>query len=134
MVGHNPVDQELTLLHLAQADSAQAQLEIALQGVNFGDHRVGVRLNGLAVGELSFHDQAQGTTRIAVANSILREGVNTVQLTALSGESDISLVDYLRVSYQHSYTADNDALKLTATSNQLVTLMALHRSPSGCLT
>jgi Peptidase family C25/Concanavalin A-like lectin/glucanases superfamily len=122
VVGHNPVGQELTLVHLAQADSAQAQLEIALQGVNFGDHHVGVRINGVPVGELTFHGQAQGSARFAVANAILREGANIVQLTPLSGESDISLVDYLRVSYQHSYTADNDALKLTATGNQVVTI------------
>ncbi|HXI93985.1 MAG TPA: hypothetical protein VNO24_28695, partial [Blastocatellia bacterium] len=122
VVGHNPVDQEITILHLAQADSAQAQLEIALQGVTLGDHHVSVRLNGLPLGDLTFHDQAQGAAKFAVANSILREGANVVQLTSLSGESDISLVDYLRVSYQHSYTADNDALKLTATGNQLVTI------------
>jgi hypothetical protein len=122
VIAREPVDQQLTLVHLARADSSDAQLEIGLQGVTFADHHVGVRINGLAVGELTFHDQAQGSARFAVANSILREGANVVELTALSGESDISLVDYLRVSYQHSYTADNDALKLTATGNQLMTI------------
>jgi hypothetical protein len=90
-----------------------------------GDHRVGVELNGVAVGELTFHDQSEGLAKFAVDHSILQEGGNSVRLTGLAGESDISLVDYLRVSYQHLLTADNDALRLTATGKQRITVDGL---------
>ena len=120
VIAREPVDQQLTLSHLARADSSEAQLEIALQGVTVTDHRVSVELNGAHVGEVVFNGQCQSTTQINVAHSMLREGNNVVRLTSFAGASDVSLVDYLRISYSHSYTADNDALRLTAPGLQRI--------------
>src|SRR6185369_8188767 len=36
------------------------------------------------------------------------------------GPSDISLVDYCRVTYWHTFTADNDQLRFNASSRQTV--------------
>jgi hypothetical protein len=120
VIAREPVDQQLTLTHLARADSSEAQIDIALQGVTYADHRVSVDLNGAHIGEVVFNGQSEGESRFNVSHSLLREGPNVVRLTPLAGASDVSLVDYVRISYQHSYSADNDALKLTAPGREQI--------------
>jgi hypothetical protein len=122
VIAREPVDQMLTLSHLAQAGPSDAHLEIALQGVTFADHRVSVELGGAPIGEVVFNGQSQGVSRFKMSHSLLREGPNVVRLTPLAGASDVSLVDYVRVSYQHSYSADSDLLKLTAAGKEQITV------------
>src|SRR5262249_51908531 len=52
----------------------------------------------------------------------LREGANQITLTASSTDSDVSLVKFIRLTYQHTFTADNDALQLTSQSRQQITV------------
>ena len=117
VVASHPVEQALTL-HSIDADAvAQAELEIALQGVtqlpgNL-DHQVRVMLNGVLIGRILFDEQQRHTERFDISNSSLVEGTNTVMLAAEGGPSDVSLVDYVRVSYYRTYTADEDSLKMT---------------------
>jgi hypothetical protein len=120
VIAANPVEQRLTLSHLARTSESDAELEIALQGVTYTSHRVNIELNGAWVGELTFNGQSHGTLRVNVAQSLLREGENIVRLSTVGGQSDVSLVDYVRVSYQHTYTADSDSLKLTATGREQI--------------
>jgi hypothetical protein len=120
VIAREPVDQQLTVSHLARADSSEAQIEIALQGVTYAPHRVSVELNGAHVGEVVFNGQSAGSARFTVSHTLLREGPNVVGLTALAGDADVTLVDYVRVSYQHSYNADSDALKLTAPGREQI--------------
>jgi len=49
----------------------------------------------------------------------LREGINSVTLSAL-GSGDISLVGSVRITYQHSFNADDDSLRFIAPGNQQV--------------
>jgi hypothetical protein len=116
----DPTDQTLILRHLDLAGSAR--LEVSLQGVSQVAHRVGVRLNGIDVGEVSFIGQAEGAAAINLPPSILREGENTVTLTAQAGELDVSLVDRIRLTYQRAYIADQDALRLTAAGKYRLTI------------
>ena len=74
------------------------------------------------MGEVDFHDQSAGVASFPVAPSLLHEGENQVELTAQAGDSDISLVDTIRLTYWHTYTADNDALQLSATGQQQLTV------------
>ena len=120
VIAANPVEQPLTLSHLARTGESGAELEIALQGVTFMSHHVNIELNGTWVGELTFDGQSHGTSRVNVAQSLLREGENVVRLSPVGGQSDVSLVDYLRISYQHTYTADSDSLKLTAAGREQI--------------
>jgi len=48
--------------------------------------------------------------------------MNIVKLAAQGLESDTCLVDYISVTYQHSFTADNNALRFTAAAKQRVTI------------
>lgn len=122
VVASSPVDQTLSLTNLHHSASSQAVLEVALQGVTGQAHRVHVALNDVPLGEVIFDSQEQGIAKFALQDSMLREGANTVRLQSVNGPSDISLVDYLRVNYQHSFTADNDALKLRVEGNERITL------------
>ncbi len=122
IVSPAPVNQAITLGNIDFSSTAQAMLEIVLQGVTAGAHRVLVQLNGNAIGEINFGDQSPGTNKFVLPHSALLAGANTINLTAANGNSDISLVNYIRVSYQHKFTADNDALKLTVSTRDKITL------------
>src|SRR5262249_19630372 len=121
IVARDPVDQLLTLQHLAQTPS-HASIEVALQGVTENAHRVKVQINGSDAGEMSFSGQNEGVATFSVPQSMLIEGQNRVTLTTQSVQTDTSLVDYVRLTYQHSYTADNNLLRLTAAGKQQVVI------------
>jgi hypothetical protein len=121
VVARNPVEQALSLQHI-DATASEAFVEVALQGVSQVPHRVQVQLNGARAGEVSFNGQASGTGRFSIPHALLKEGQNTVTLLSLGEPSDISLVDYVRITYQHRFAADDDALKFTARGKQAVTI------------
>jgi hypothetical protein len=122
VIARDTVVQDLFVQHLDQMSPVSTTLEVALQGVTLLPHEVKVRLNGTELGVINFMGQGQGVASFSVRQSQLHEGLNQVTLTAQSGPSDISLVDYLRLTYQHTYNADSDTLRLTASGNQAVTI------------
>lgn len=122
VIAGDPVDQAFTLAHVDQPASAEAQLEVALQGVTLFPHRVWAYVNGTFAGELLFSGQAVGTAKLSVSQSALREGENQVRLVSQGGPGDVSLVDYLRLGYFHGFKADSDALRFTAIGGQAVTI------------
>jgi hypothetical protein len=77
---------------------------------------VKVYLNDVEVGELVFVGQAKGTLRAEVPQSLLLDGENllTLEGQAQGEELDYSLIDTIRLTYWHTYTAENDLLKFTA--------------------
>ena len=124
VIATNPIEQHLNLGHLAQTNK-NAEVEVALQGVTFTPHRARIELNGNTIGELAFDQQNPGEARFTVPHALLREGDNVLRLTPLGGPSDISLVDYVRVSYQHTYVAERDSLKLTAAGREQISVDGL---------
>lgn len=121
VIARNPVDQALSLRHL-DASASEAILEVSLQGVTLVPHRVEARINGARAGQISFEGQAEGVARFPIPQALLKEGQNLVTLVPQGEQSDVSLVDYIRVTYQRGFTADNDALKFTANPRQAVTV------------
>ena len=110
-----PVDQVLTAHGIADAASGAVQLEVALQGVTTGsNHNVTVVFNGASLGAVNFADQALSKLVFDVPAGTVREGDNTVTLTALNGDNDVSLVDHITLRYGHSYAGESDALRFTA--------------------
>ncbi|MFA6956956.1 MAG: C25 family cysteine peptidase [Thermoanaerobaculia bacterium] len=88
-----------------------ATLEIALQGATILPHRVRVSLNGNALGTVDFYGQSTGRSSFALPQSALRTGTNNVTLVAIGGSSDVSFLDYIRLSYPHTFKADGDVLR-----------------------
>ncbi len=122
VIARDPVDQSLTLSRLDAESSDLATLEVALQGVSTAEHSVNVELNGSYAGTISFNRQSEGVGRFNVQPSKLKEGQNSLRLTSQQGPNDISLVDYVRLTYPHRYTAEANALRLTISGRQLVTV------------
>ena len=120
IIAGNPVDQTLTLKHVDTATTSSGTLEVALQGVTLVGHRVEVKINDLRAGELVFNGQNEGIAKLRIPHSWLKEGSNIIRLTPLAGSSDISLVDYVRVSYWHTFVADNNQLRFTAANHHVV--------------
>jgi predicted extracellular nuclease len=122
VITRTPVGQSITLEHLAAQSGEQAVLEVTLQGVTASLHKVGILLNGAAVSTALFDGQESYTVRVNVATASLKEGDNVISLAAQGGDTDISLIDTVRVTYPHSFTADNNTLRLTVGSKQSVTI------------
>ncbi|HZP48857.1 MAG TPA: C25 family cysteine peptidase [Vicinamibacterales bacterium] len=114
LVSSDPTSLTIASDHLDPSATA-AELEVTLQGVTSDptvnpDHRVGVLVNGVDVGEMTYDGQANATQVFTVPASALVDGDNDVTLQARGGDADLSLVDVLRLTYRHTYTADADML------------------------
>ncbi len=112
------VDQKLTLRDVDPQAQA-AELEVALQGVTeqtgaTPDHSVRVAVNGVSVGTLVFNGREHKSESFSLYQTHLKEGDNIVTLQSEAGPMDVSLVDYVRITYQHNYVAEDNVLKLTA--------------------
>jgi hypothetical protein len=99
-----------------------AMLEVALQGVTQTAHRVEVQLNGKRVGEVLFNGQDAGISRLSISQPALMEGANVVRLVPVGGMNDVSLVDYLRMTYWHTFVADNDVLRFNGSPRQVISI------------
>ena len=116
-----PTDQSLVLQHVATS-GGNATLEVSVQGFTAAPHSVRVLLNGTELGTLQFDGLAKGTAQYSIAQSALKEGGNQVQLISPPGFSDISMSEYVRLTYLHTNDADNNALRFPATFRQQVTI------------
>jgi hypothetical protein len=120
--GHPPINPSLTLtLHNVETTSAAtAQVTVALQGVSLQNHQVNVLVNGLLAGTVNYAIQDAATQTFSVPISWLVEGDNLVMLVPVAPPSppfsDSSLLDYVRISYPHSFKPDNDSLQFSVKS------------------
>ncbi len=121
-VTSTPVNQVLSLRNVATEDVKHADLEIVLQGVTDSAHQVKALFNGAEVGTINFTGQQRGMLQIQIDHSQLLEGDNLINLVAEGGSTDTSLVQRIRVSYYHTFRADNNSLKLNAQTGQQVTI------------
>jgi autotransporter-associated beta strand protein len=115
-----PTSQVIDLPDVIAPAPADAEIEVALQGVTEIDHRVGVRVNGIDVGEVTFTGRDAGVGTFAIAQALLIDGANAVSLDARGGELDHTLIDYIRVTYHRRYRARANRLTFTADAGQQV--------------
>ena len=107
--------QDLVLRNIDQA-SDQATLELSLQGITAQTHKVRVVVNRFDMGLVEFANQNQLNRAFTIPRSTLVEGNNAITLTSTNGDADLSLVDYVRLTYMKSYRAESDALTFTSSS------------------
>ncbi len=117
-----PVDQVIPLSHVDSSSTAQAVLTVNLQGFTQIDHSVIVQLNGNVVGEINFSGQNTGSSQFILPHSALLEGDNSVRLIPSSNPNDISLVESIRITYQHKFIAEENSLKLTVSTRDQFTI------------
>jgi uncharacterized repeat protein (TIGR01451 family) len=114
-VTSEPVDQVLNVANHAPSSALPVTLDVTLQGGTDGQaHRVSISFNGAGIGEMNFTGQANVTNTLAIDSSLLVEGANTVTLTALEGDNDVSVVQSISLHYPHTYVADQNWLRATA--------------------
>jgi Peptidase family C25 len=116
-----PVSQSLVLQHVA-ASSANATLELSLQGFTDVPHSVRVVFNTTDLGPIQFSGLGKGVAKYSVPQNALKEGSNQLQLIGPPGFSDISMVEYARLTYLHTNTADSNALRFPATGTMQSTI------------
>jgi hypothetical protein len=114
----NPASQTINSPNPDLTSSVPARLEIALQGVNVVLHQVNIEFNGVVIGTFSFFgfDPAGGGHPVQVFNipaSQLHDGANTIRFILPAG-GDVSIVDYVKLSYQHLFRVDTAAPCSTA--------------------
>jgi hypothetical protein len=122
VISRLPLNQTLTLKHLDPSATEEATLRVSLQGVTWYDHAVEVKINGNSLGQVDYWGQVSGEATFSFPHTFLNEGENRVTLTPLGGNTDTSLVDSLRLTYRHTYTADNDFLRLSTKAQQRFTV------------
>lgn len=115
IITSEPTDQDLVVAHIDSSSALPISLDVALQGVTDAqEHRVTVQFNGATLGEMDFLGLALAEQSFPVEPSLLQNGTNTVTLTALNGDNDVSLVHSIALHYAHTYAADADWLRATA--------------------
>jgi len=124
VVWSEPALQVLELPHPAPA--GEATLTLALQGITTETaHYVDVRINGHDAGALEFSDQEHVVRELVVPAAWLLDGANQVTLTALGAGEDVSLVDYVKITYPRQYRLDDGALRMQAPVRSRVTIDGL---------
>jgi len=108
----------LTLRNIETTSPAPAQLQLNLQGVSFETHQVRVFVNSSLAGTIIFPDETQASQTFAIPTSWLVEGDNAVKLAPVGSNHDTSVMESLRISYPHSFRAENDALQFSVRANQ----------------
>jgi uncharacterized repeat protein (TIGR01451 family) len=125
---------EVQTVNLSNVAAGQGVLAVSLQGVTQGQqHDVTVMLNGATLGNLSFTGQAKGKARFVVPAGIIVNGANTITLTAQQSDNDLSLVDYIDLSFPHTFTAESDSLKFTAEAGERLRVAGFVQPPSRLL-
>jgi hypothetical protein len=122
VVNQAGADQLLEVRNLDLSASGDATLEVRIQGVTALPHQVNVLVNESAIGTLSWEGQALKTGVFSVPQSYLLEGENLVTLVAVGGETDVSLLDSIRLAYGHTYRAYEDELKCQAQGGTQVSI------------
>ncbi len=122
-----PADQSLVLQHVA-ASGVSAKLEVSVQGFTDAPHIVKVLFNGVQLGSISFSGLKKGMAQYSIAQSALKAGTNQVQLIGPAGFSDISMSEYVRLTYLHTNEADNNALRFPVPGNTAVTIRGFTKS------
>ncbi len=130
VINATPHTQDLRLHHLIHLHTthAETQLEIALQGVSHGEHRVAVHVNGHPTGTMTFADQTYDVATFALPPTRLINGLNQVELQAQAGPMDLSLLDTIRLTYPRAYQATGNVLSATVPAGRQVTISGFSQS------
>ncbi len=123
VLSSSPATQELSVRNIDNSMSGPATLEVALQGLTGQAHQVKVSLNGVEIGVLDFAGHEHAVRQFAIPQASLIAGNNHLTFVSTNGESDISLIDYVRLTYWRTYRAENDTLVFTSQPTTLTAVL-----------
>ena len=119
VVHSEPLAQSLIAVGPDPYAPGDARLEVALQGATATPHSVAVVFNGFDLGNIEFEGQSRGTATWSLPSQLIQDGDNTVTLQAHGPESDVSLVDSIRLTFWQTYQADQESLRMTLSGGHL---------------
>jgi hypothetical protein len=108
----------ITIHNPEPTSTISAQLQVALRGITFQSHQVNVFVNGNLIGSILFSAANPVTQTITLPVSMLIEGDNAIKFVGAAGGNDVSLIDYVRLVYPHSFRSDNNSLEFSIKSTQ----------------
>jgi hypothetical protein len=100
-----PLIETLPAHHLQTAAAGPAHLEVALQGIFFQPHQINVFVNNMMVGTINFSSLEHPVQTFDIPVSQLLEGNNAIKFISI----DTCFVDYLKLTYPHKYTVENNS-------------------------
>jgi len=118
LVSGSGANINLTLRNIEPTSTAPVQLTVSLQGLTLGTHQINVLVNGSPAGSISFPDQSSTVQTFSFPGAWLIDGNNVIKLAPASATADTSLLDYIRVTYPHSFRAENDSLQFSLKATQ----------------
>ena len=121
VIASTAVEQTLSVPHLKAGAVEPPQLEVALQGLTRSQHAVKVLVNGTEAGVVSFTGITHQAKQFSLGSGVLHDGDNTISLQSLNGSTDVSLMDYARLTYARTYHVDGDYLQFTVDGSAQVT-------------
>lgn len=83
--------------------SGRPVLRVTIHGLSLLRHVVRIALNGTEVRTVTFTGQKLERVEIPVDAALLRDGENSVTLSAHAGETDVSYLDRIEVTYLRRY-------------------------------
>lgn len=122
VVADEPVPQTLYVDALPEdpATAGPATLEVALQGVTDADHVVSVWFNDRRLDDMELAGMEHSAAEYEIDGTWIREGNNTVTLKSAGGDSDVTVVDAVRLTWPRPYTAVNGELWMLAPAGSTV--------------
>jgi hypothetical protein len=122
VISSSPVTQTPVVSNPDLTAAGPATVEFALQGVLNAlgtSHSVSVSFNGLTIGSLDFAPLEHPVRTFSIPIAQLQNGNNSLTFTKTS-TGEVCIVDYIRLTYPHSFKADANSLKLNLRGTQTV--------------
>jgi uncharacterized repeat protein (TIGR01451 family) len=114
--------EPLTVANSDPSYSGNATIELMIWGATAIQHNISVAVNDHDLGTIGLPGLDQRTFTFFVPQSWLNIGTNSVALTSLNGDADVSVVAKSRLTYQHLLRADNGALDVHVPGGRAVTI------------
>ncbi|HEV7397874.1 MAG TPA: hypothetical protein VGN86_15290, partial [Pyrinomonadaceae bacterium] len=113
-----PLNKTIAIHNLQAAADGPALLTIGLQGISLQSHQANVLLNGTPIGTINnFFGHDRLVQSFSIPLSQLIEGNNTVRIEPV-GQVQFLGLDYLSLTYPHSYRAFDNSLRFTSRATQ----------------
>lgn len=116
------VNQTLAINKLENQQGGTVAIEVGLQGMTLQEHLVEVRLNGEVLGTINYLDREKTSMMFNLPAAGLPEGNNVVSLISRNAGSDVSLLDFIRVTYPRKAEAVDDYLEFSVNAREGMTV------------
>ena len=114
--------QDLTVANL-DSSGPNATLQLVIQGgTDEIQHQISLSIGSYSLGTAIINNVEQKTLTFSFPQSALANGANTLTMTALNGDDDVSTLVSATLIYQHLLKADSNLLEVQLPGSQQVTV------------